>query len=106
MSDQAWLNGRLVAADSPALLVGDRGFQLGDGLFETLRVRRGVVIEIGLHLARLREAWAPRDHALLDTSSRRSQPSGNASGDAAVRSSRGAVEVAPTPPAAQPRPPS
>jgi branched-chain amino acid aminotransferase len=55
MSDQAWLNGRLVAADSPALLVGDRGFQLGDGLFETLRVRRGVVIEIGLHLARLRE---------------------------------------------------
>jgi branched-chain amino acid aminotransferase len=55
MSDRAWLNGRLVAADSPALLVGDRGFQLGDGLFETLRVRRGVVIEIELHLARLRE---------------------------------------------------
>ena len=51
----AWVDGRLVAADSPALLVGDRGFQLGDGLFETLRVRRGVAIEIGLHLARLRE---------------------------------------------------
>jgi branched-chain amino acid aminotransferase len=51
----AWVDGRLVAADSPALLVGDRGFQLGDGLFETLRVRRGVVIEIELHLARLRE---------------------------------------------------
>ena len=40
---------------APALLVGDRGFQLGDGLFETLRVRRGVAIEIELHLARLRE---------------------------------------------------
>jgi len=51
----AWVDGRLVAADEPALLVGDRGFQLGDGLFETLRVRRGVAIEIGLHLARLRE---------------------------------------------------
>lgn len=51
----AWVDGRLGAADSPALLVGDRGFQLGDGLFETLRVRRGVAIEIGLHLVRLRE---------------------------------------------------
>lgn len=51
----AWVDGRLVAADEPALRVGDRGFQLGDGLFETLRVRRGVAIEIGLHLARLRE---------------------------------------------------
>ena len=55
MSDRAWLDGRLVDAGLPALLVGDRGFQLGDGLFETLRVRRGVAIEIGLHLARLRE---------------------------------------------------
>ncbi len=51
----AWVDGRLVAADEPALRVGDRGFQLGDGLFETLRVRRGVAIEIGLHIARLRE---------------------------------------------------
>lgn len=51
----AWVDGRLLAADTPALLVGDRGFQLGDGLFETLRVRRGVAIEIELHLARLRE---------------------------------------------------
>jgi branched-chain amino acid aminotransferase len=51
----AWVDGRLVAADEPALRVGDRGFQLGDGLFETLRVRRGIAIEIGLHMARLRE---------------------------------------------------
>jgi branched-chain amino acid aminotransferase len=51
----AWVDGRLVAADRPALLIGDRGFQLGDGLFETLRVRRGVAIELELHLARLRE---------------------------------------------------
>ena len=54
-SPMAWVDGRLVSADEPALVVGDRGFQLGDGLFETLRVRRGVAIEIDLHLARLRE---------------------------------------------------
>lgn len=51
----AWVDGRLVAADQPALVVGDRAFQLGDGLFETLRVRRGIAIERELHLARLRE---------------------------------------------------
>jgi branched-chain amino acid aminotransferase len=51
----AWVDGRLVAAGEPALVVGDRGFQLGDGLFETLRVRRGVAIELALHLSRLRE---------------------------------------------------
>ncbi len=51
----AWVDGSLVAATRPVLLVGDRGFQLGDGVFETLRVRRGVAIELGLHLARLRE---------------------------------------------------
>ena len=51
----AWVDGRLIPAGEPAILVGDRGFQLGDGLFETLRVRRGVAIERDLHLARLRE---------------------------------------------------
>lgn len=51
----AWVDGRLLVADEPALRVGDRGFQLGDGLFETFRVRRGVAIEMELHLARLRE---------------------------------------------------
>ena len=55
MTDRAWIDGRLAAADEPALLVGDRAFQLGDGLFETLRARRGVAIELGLHLARLRD---------------------------------------------------
>jgi branched-subunit amino acid aminotransferase/4-amino-4-deoxychorismate lyase len=55
MTDQAWVDGRMVVATKPALVVGDRGFQLGDGAFETLRVRRGVAIELELHLARLRE---------------------------------------------------
>jgi branched-chain amino acid aminotransferase len=55
VSERAWVDGRLLVADEPALRVGDRGFQLGDGLFETFRVRRGVAIEMELHLARLRE---------------------------------------------------
>ncbi len=58
MSDRVWVDGRLAAADEPMLLVADRAFQLGDGLFETLRVRRGIAIERELHLARLREGLA------------------------------------------------
>jgi branched-chain amino acid aminotransferase len=52
----AWLDGRLVPADEPALLVGDRAFQLGDGIFETLRARRGVPIDWDAHMARLHES--------------------------------------------------
>ena len=50
-----WLDGRLVDADGPHLNVTDRGFQLGDGVFETARARRGVVIELDEHLDRLRQ---------------------------------------------------
>jgi branched-chain amino acid aminotransferase len=53
-----WLDGRLVDASAPHLSVTDRGFQLGDGIFETARARRGVVIELEEHLARLRESAA------------------------------------------------
>jgi branched-chain amino acid aminotransferase len=54
----AWVDGRLGPADAPALPVADRGFQLGDGVFETLRVRHGVAIELDLHLRRLRHGLA------------------------------------------------
>jgi branched-chain amino acid aminotransferase len=50
-----WLDGRLVDAAGPHLNVTDRGFQLGDGVFETARARRGVVIELDEHLERLRQ---------------------------------------------------
>jgi branched-chain amino acid aminotransferase len=50
-----WLDGRLVDADGPHLNVTDRGFQLGDGVFETARARRGVVIDLDEHLERLRQ---------------------------------------------------
>ncbi|MEA2537059.1 MAG: branched-chain amino acid aminotransferase [Chloroflexota bacterium] len=51
-----WLDGRLVDATAPHLSVYDRGFQLGDGIFETARARRGVVIELDDHLERLRQS--------------------------------------------------
>ncbi len=53
-----WLDGRLLAADVPHLSAFDRGFQLGDGVFETLRVRAGRPTELPEHVARLRGSAA------------------------------------------------
>lgn len=53
-----WLDGHLVEAHGPHVPVTDRGFQLGDGLFETLRARRGVPIEWHEHIERLRDGAA------------------------------------------------
>ena len=59
-----WLNGRLAPAAGPHLSVADRGFQLGDGVFETLRARGGHVTELGEHLRRLRHSADGLDIAL------------------------------------------
>jgi branched-subunit amino acid aminotransferase/4-amino-4-deoxychorismate lyase len=48
-----WLNGRLLPSGAAHVSVYDRGFQLGDGVFEALRARRGVPIELEGHLSRL-----------------------------------------------------
>ena len=48
-----WVDGRLMPADAPQLTVFDRGFQLGDGIFETLRARGGHPTELDEHVARL-----------------------------------------------------
>jgi branched-chain amino acid aminotransferase len=48
-----WVNGELLPADARHLSVADRGFQLGDGVFETMRARGGRVTELAEHLARL-----------------------------------------------------
>jgi branched-chain amino acid aminotransferase len=52
----AWVDGRIVPADVPHLSAFDRGFQLGDGVFETLRVRSDQPTELIEHLARLRRS--------------------------------------------------
>jgi branched-chain amino acid aminotransferase len=51
-----WVDGALRPADSPHLSVFDRGFQLGDGIFETLRAKGGHAIELREHVARLRRS--------------------------------------------------
>lgn len=67
-----WVNGRLVSSDEAALDPRDRGFTLGDGLFETMRVRSGRPLLGGLHLDRLRAgaeqiglSGVPDDEVLL-----------------------------------------
>ena len=104
-----WLNGALVDARGPHISVADRGFQLGDGLFETARARRGVVIELDEHLERLRAGCSALSlnlelvddqlAAAIDTLLSAEELSGTGRGggpigDAAVRItvSRGSVE--------------
>ncbi len=53
-----WINGAIVPAGEPVLTAFDRGFQLGDGIFETLRARSGRPTELAEHAARLRRSAA------------------------------------------------
>ena len=48
-----WVDGKLLPADGPHISAFDRGFQLGDGAFETLRARAGRPAELDRHLERL-----------------------------------------------------
>jgi branched-chain amino acid aminotransferase len=51
---QAWVNGHIVTdPDAPAVAVTDRGFTLGAGVFETLKVLDGNPFALTRHLARL-----------------------------------------------------
>lgn len=49
-----WVNGRLLPEGDAVVDARDRGWTLGDGLFETLRVVHGVVVRLDAHLLRLR----------------------------------------------------
>lgn len=53
-----WLNGTLVPADEARVSVRDHGLTTGDGVFEALRVSRGVPFAMTRHLARLRASAA------------------------------------------------
>jgi branched-subunit amino acid aminotransferase/4-amino-4-deoxychorismate lyase len=54
----AWVDGRLVPTAEASVSVLDRGFLLGDGVFETLRARNGVAIDWDAHVTRLHESAA------------------------------------------------
>ena len=64
---RVWVDGALEPADARHLSAFDRGFQLGDGVFETLRARAGHPTELAEHLARLRRSAAGLDIALPST---------------------------------------
>jgi branched-chain amino acid aminotransferase len=61
-----WVDGDVVPADQPHITVFDRGFQLGDGVFETLRARGGRVTELAEHLGRLQRSANGLGFALPD----------------------------------------
>ena len=56
-----WIDGRLVPADQAGVPADDHGLVVGDGVFETLRVRSGAPFAIRRHLARLRRSAAGLD---------------------------------------------
>jgi len=66
VAGHVWVDGRLLAADAPHVSVFDRGFQLGDGIFETLRARSGRPTELAEHVARLRGSATGLDIVLPD----------------------------------------
>jgi branched-chain amino acid aminotransferase len=53
-----WVNGERQADDAPHVSARDRGFTLGDGVFETMRAKDGAIFRLDRHLARLDRALA------------------------------------------------
>jgi branched-subunit amino acid aminotransferase/4-amino-4-deoxychorismate lyase len=49
----AWVDGRLADAGGPVISVFDRGFTLGDGVFETIHALGGHLADLQAHLDRL-----------------------------------------------------
>ncbi len=105
-----WVNGKLLPVGQAALDPRDRGFTLGDGLFETMRARGGAVLRIERHLSRLRADAAvlglslPKDEELADAITR--TLAANELAEAAVRLtvSRGVPERRGLLPEPEPRP--
>lgn len=62
-----WIDGALRPAAGAHLSAFDRAFQLGDGVFETLRARAGRPTELAEHLARLRRSATGLDIGLAPT---------------------------------------
>jgi branched-chain amino acid aminotransferase len=52
--NRVWLNGALLPAEQARIDPADRGFTLGDGMFETIRAVSGKPAYLDRHLARLR----------------------------------------------------
>jgi len=102
-----WLDGALLRADEPAILAGDRGFLLGEGIFETMLAVDGRVPLLARHVRRMtrsaRELGIPITATLSELESAISRilrSDGLTEGTAAVRLtlSGGSGERGPSPP--------
>ncbi|WP_051953709.1 aminotransferase class IV [Methylocapsa aurea] len=60
---RAWLGGKLCAPEEAHVAIADRGFLLGDGVFETMRVRNGRAFDLDAHLERLASGLKVLDFA-------------------------------------------
>lgn len=105
-----WLDGKLVPLADARIDPTDRGFTLGDGLYETLRARRGRPERVTEHLARLargaRLLGIPLpidDRALADALSATLAANGLADGVVRITLTRGPGARGLVPPA-NPRP--
>jgi len=58
MSRIAYVNGRYVPFGQAAVHIEDRGYQLGDGVYEVCEIRDGALIDQRRHLARLARSLA------------------------------------------------
>jgi branched-chain amino acid aminotransferase len=56
VSDLVWLNGRLLPVTAATVPITDHGLTVGDGVFETTKVVRGVPVARTRHLARLHDS--------------------------------------------------
>lgn len=75
MTTLVWLNGEIIGADQARISPLDRGFTIGDGVFETIKVTQGETFAMTRHLARLDRSiqalGLPEvDHDLLRSASR------------------------------------
>ncbi|MBI2865703.1 MAG: aminotransferase class IV [Chloroflexi bacterium] len=57
-SDSVYVNGEIIPREAARVSPLDRGFTLGDGVFETMRLSRGRIFRLAQHLARLSRSAA------------------------------------------------
>src|SRR5690606_11047615 len=91
-----WLNGQFVEEDAARIAPLDRGFLLGDGVFDTFAIRDGAPAHFAAHMARLRKSAAvfglpvPFEDAEAEAAARRvAEASGAVTGAGRLTLSRG-----------------
>jgi branched-chain amino acid aminotransferase len=91
MSELVWIDGRMLDAAAARIDPRDRGFTLGDALYETVRVRNGVPTRVAAHVMRLVRGCGllgfapPLDPHAFEPAMRTYLAAADIAGDAALR---------------------